>query len=106
MQSFAQAKTPNYILFSRSQTPKVSRLVIIGGANPNARTTFLGGAPLLAVAAKRGFVDVVSLLLEFNARVDLTGSDGVTAFEHAAANGHVDILRLLYGKGAKVCSCV
>ena len=54
------------------------------------------------MAAKRGFVDVVSLLLEFHARVDLTGSDGVTAFAHAAANGHVDILRLLYGKGAKV----
>jgi hypothetical protein len=57
--------------------------MILGGANPNTRTTFLHNAPLLCVAAKEGFVDLVSLLLEFHARVDATGSDGVAALSYA-----------------------
>ena len=78
-------------------------MLILAGAKPTTLTSFLNGAPLLCVAAKEGFHDLVSLLLEFSAPVDQTGTDEVAPLSHAAANGNTEILRLLYAKGAKVC---
>ena len=76
--------------------------MLLSGANPNTRTDFLSCAPVLAVEAKEGFADMVSLLLEFNATVDAPGDDGMSALCYAATNGHTEILRLLCSKGAKV----
>lgn len=43
---------------------------------------------------------MVSLLLEFNASVDLANSQGRTALSLAAAAGHCDVVRRLIAAGA------
>lgn len=45
---------------------------------------------------------MVSLLLEFNACVDAVSDTGMSALCYAAANGHPDILKMLYLRHAKV----
>ena len=53
---------------------QVSRLLLLAGADPDARTAFLQRAPLLCVAARHGLGELVNLLLEFGANVNLTGA--------------------------------
>ncbi|XP_064595070.1 protein TANC2-like isoform X3 [Liolophura sinensis] len=86
-----------------SPNVKVSRLILLSGGNPNTRTDVLNHAPLLCVAAREGFADMVALLLEFGSRVDNSSEDGMSALCHAAVNGHSEIIRLLCLKQAKLC---
>ena len=77
-------------------------MLLLSGASVNARTEFLHTAPLLCVAAHAGFIDMVALLLEFSATVDMTGDDGMSAICHAAQEGHIEVIRLLIARQAKV----
>ncbi|XP_035750351.1 protein TANC1 isoform X4 [Egretta garzetta] len=84
---------------------KVSRLLILAGANVNYRTEVLNNAPVLCVQSHLGHEEVVTLLLEFGAAVDGTSENGMTALSYAAAAGHMNIVSLLCKKGAKA-DCV
>ncbi|ELV10567.1 Protein TANC1 [Tupaia chinensis] len=81
---------------------KVSRLLILGGANVNYRTEVLNNAPILCVQSHLGHEEVVTLLLEFGACLDGTSENGMTALCYAAAAGHMKLVCLLTKKGAKV----
>nr|XP_006813233.1 PREDICTED: protein TANC2-like [Saccoglossus kowalevskii] len=81
---------------------KVSRLLLLAGANPNIRTDVFGNAPILCVAAKEGYTEMVSLLLEFRATVDAVSEDGVTSLCFAAGSDQVEIIRMLLIKRAKI----
>ncbi|XP_072759305.1 protein TANC2 isoform X1 [Anoplolepis gracilipes] len=83
-----------------SPNVKVSRLLLLAGASPNHITEYLGNAPVLCMFAHEGFVEMVSLLLEFGADVELTNSQGCTALSLAAARGHCDVVRRLAAAGA------
>lgn len=76
-----------------SPNVKVSRLLLLAGASPNHITEYLGDAPALCMYAHEGSVEMVSLLLEFGADVELTNSQGCTALSLAAARGHCDVVR-------------
>lgn len=76
-----------------SPNVKVSRLLLLAGASPNHATEYLGNAPVLCMHAHEGSVEMVSLLLEFGADVELTNSQGCTALSLAAARGHCDVVR-------------
>lgn len=52
--------------------------------------------------AHEGSVEMVSLLLEFGADVELTNSQGCTALSLAAARGHCDVVRRLAAAGASL----
>ncbi|NWV68272.1 TANC1 protein, partial [Malurus elegans] len=80
---------------------KVSRLLILAGANVNYRTEVLNNAPVLCVQSHLGHEEVVALLLEFGAAIDGTSENGMTALSYAAAAGHMNIVALLCRKGAK-----
>ncbi|NXN74325.1 TANC1 protein, partial [Himantopus himantopus] len=80
---------------------KVSRLLILAGANVNYRTEVLNNAPVLCVQSHLGHEEVVTLLLEFGAAVDGTAENGMTALSYAAAAGHMNVVSLLCRKGAK-----
>ncbi|NXW62677.1 TANC1 protein, partial [Eurystomus gularis] len=80
---------------------KVSRLLILAGANVNYRTEVLNNAPVLCVQSHLGHEEVVTLLLEFGAAIDGTSENGMTALSYAAAAGHMNIVSLLCRKGAK-----
>lgn len=75
----------------------------MSGANPNTRCSQLNHAPVLAIVAKEGFTDAVSLLLEFNASVDAVNEQGMSALCFAASEGHIDVMKMLCRKNARVC---
>lgn len=81
---------------------KVSRLLILGGANVNYRTEVLNNAPILCVQSHLGHEEVVTLLLEFGACLDGISENGMTALCYAAAAGHMKLVCLLVKKGATV----
>nr|XP_014345120.1 PREDICTED: protein TANC1 [Latimeria chalumnae] len=83
---------------------KVSRLLILGGANVNYKTEVLNNAPILCVQSHLGHEEMVSLLLEFGATVDGTSENGMTPLCYAAAAGHLNIVSILCKKGARVDS--
>ena len=76
--------------------------MLLSGANPNTKTNYLHNAPLLCLATNEGYLDFVSMLLEFSANVNLTGDDEMSALCYAAARGHVEMIKLLVSKKAKV----
>uniref|UniRef100_A0A8C2YZ07 Tetratricopeptide repeat, ankyrin repeat and coiled-coil containing 1a n=1 Tax=Cyclopterus lumpus TaxID=8103 RepID=A0A8C2YZ07_CYCLU len=81
---------------------KVSRLLMLGGASVTWCTEVVGHAPILAIHAHLGHVEMVALLLEMGAPVDGTTDSGMTPLCLATTAGHVDIVSLLSKKGAKV----
>ncbi|XP_063115697.1 protein TANC1 isoform X4 [Cavia porcellus] len=81
---------------------KVSRLLILAGANVNYRTEVLNNAPILCVQSHLGHEEVVVLLLEFGACLDGISENGMTALCYAAAAGHMKLVCLLTKKGARV----
>ncbi|XP_051163378.1 protein TANC2 isoform X2 [Leptopilina boulardi] len=85
-----------------SPNVKVSRLLLLAGASPNFITEYLGNAPALCMYAHEGSVEMVSLLLEFGADVELTNSQGCTALSLASARGHCDVVRRLAAAGASL----
>jgi hypothetical protein len=56
----------------------------------------------LTWASSRGHTEVVRLLLEAGADVNVTANDGQTALMRAADYGHVEVLQLLLAAGADV----
>lgn len=81
---------------------QVSRLILLSGGNPNSRTEYLNNAPILCVAAREGFADMVSLLMEFGADPNAASETGMTPLCHAAAAGHREVMRMLCLKYARV----
>ncbi|XP_058477342.1 protein TANC2 isoform X11 [Solea solea] len=81
---------------------KVSRLLMMGGANVNYRTEVLNNAPVLCVHSHLGYMDMVALLLEFGASVDAPSESGLTPLGYAAAGGHMAIVTALCRRRAKV----
>nr|XP_006126896.2 protein TANC1 isoform X2 [Pelodiscus sinensis] len=80
---------------------KVSRLLILGGANVNYRTEVLNNAPILCVESHLGHEEMVTLLVEFGATLDGTSENGMTPLSYAAAAGHMNLVSLLCKKGAR-----
>ncbi|XP_062263870.1 protein TANC2-like [Platichthys flesus] len=81
---------------------KVSRLLIMGGADVDYHSGVLNNAPLLCVHSHLGHTDAVALLLDHGAQVDSQSHDGLTALGFAAAAGHMDIVIMLSQHRAKV----
>uniref|UniRef100_UPI003AABC292 protein TANC1 isoform X2 n=1 Tax=Centroberyx gerrardi TaxID=166262 RepID=UPI003AABC292 len=81
---------------------KVSRLLMLGGANVNYRTEVLNNAPVLCVQSHLGHQEMAALLLEFGASVDVVSENGMSPLCFSAAAGHLGLVGLLCKRGAKV----
>ncbi|KAM8856304.1 protein TANC1-like isoform 2-T3 [Spinachia spinachia] len=81
---------------------KVSRLLMLGGANVNYRTEVLNNAPVLCVQCHLGHQEIAFLLLEFGASVDVVAENGMNPLCFSAAAGHLGIVMLLCKRGGKV----
>ncbi|XP_044221789.1 protein TANC1 isoform X2 [Thunnus albacares] len=81
---------------------KVSRLLMLGGANVNYRTEVLNNAPVICVQCHLGHQEIASLLLEFGASVDVVSENGMNPLCFSAAAGHLGLVMLLCKRGAKV----
>jgi ankyrin repeat protein len=57
------------------------------------------GNPPISVAAVRGRVDEITLLLDAGADINAVGEHGYTALHEAVEQGHYDIVKLLLERG-------
>ncbi|XP_068613067.1 protein TANC1-like [Brachionichthys hirsutus] len=81
---------------------KVSRLLMLGGANVNYRTEVLNNAPVLCVQCHLGHQEIAALLLEFGASVEVVSENGMHPLSFSAAAGHLGLVMLLCKCGAKI----
>ena len=56
----------------------------------------------LMIASHDGHTEVVKLLLDKGAQVNMQGKDGGSALMIASQNGHTEVVKLLLDKGAQV----
>jgi ankyrin repeat protein len=71
------------------------------GADVNVEQGTYRGTPL-QYAAARGHVDVVKLLVQYDAKVDAVDTHGRTPLMWAAQHGHYDVVAALLDAGANV----
>jgi ankyrin repeat protein len=69
------------------------------GANPNSKTFWYRDTPLI-VAAAYGHTEVVKLLLDKGAHVNMGNEGGETALHYAARHGHTKVMQILLEHGA------
>ena len=77
------------------------RFALASGANIDALDPANGKTPLI-LAAERGHVRTVALLIENGAGIDTTSAEQWTPLVYAAARGQPDVARLLIGAGADI----
>jgi hypothetical protein len=82
-----------------SPNVKVSRLLLLAGASPDYLSDYFDEAPLIGVFANQGYIDMISLLIEFGADVNAVNANGMTSLMFAARQGHLEIVRLLIQHG-------
>lgn len=97
--------TPNYDLMliraARSGDVKQVQALLAQGANANASDR--DGTTALMFAAQQGYTEIVKVLCDRGADLNLRRKlYGITALMLAAANHRVDALELLLAKGADV----
>jgi len=78
---------------------RAAKILLENGANINDVSN--AGQTALIIAAARGF-DIVNLLLEYGADVNVKGADNETALMSAVILGSEDTIKILLDKGADV----
>ena len=79
---------------------KVSRLLLLAGASPDAQIDPLTQESLISWFASHQNLEMVQLLSEFGAKVNAANSEGITALMVASAKGCVPIVQCLVNNGA------
>lgn len=79
---------------------QLKNLVLLQKQNPNV--PFENGKTLLHYAANRGYLDIVQLLLEHGAKLNVQDKDKKTPLHEAMSYGRDKVARLLIEKGANV----
>jgi ankyrin repeat protein len=92
-------------LLSLPVYPQIIKALLDAGANPNTKS--IVGTPALSIAATKGQVDIVKLLLEKQALVDLPDKFGETALISAIKsnndlNTQTNLIKLLTDNGANI----
>ena len=92
-----------YRFATHARTGDLTRVLLEAGADPDDETK--NGSPLIC-AASHGDADVVRVLLEVGANVELTDNPPETALRLAAAYGWPEIVDMLMTAGAKPQSII
>ena len=98
--AFAQDQGEELLAAARKGDLAAVKAQLDKGVNVNAKNRY--GATALAYACDRGNVDIVKLLIERGADVNVKDSFyGATPISWASGNGHTEVVKLLLDKGAK-----
>ena len=54
------------------------------------------------IAANKGYVDIVRILVDAGANINILSNDNQTPFYQACKHGRTEVARYLYGKGANI----
>jgi len=81
---------------------KVSRMLLLSGANPNQLTNYMDSCPLLGLYSYQGNAEMVTLLLEYGADPNLANNKEVAPLAFASGAGHVNIVELLVQCDARI----
>uniref|UniRef100_L2FGK8 Ankyrin repeat domain-containing protein 52 n=1 Tax=Colletotrichum fructicola (strain Nara gc5) TaxID=1213859 RepID=L2FGK8_COLFN len=92
--------SPIYYASYLGLTGVVRHLLKDGKHDPNKATG--SGRVGLEIACKKGHREIVRMLLEWGASIDVAGSRGRTPLNAASENGHLDVVKLLLDKGADI----
>lgn len=87
----------NKLLSEYASLPEYSEMGVI-----NISTVSLFGEYPINIAATRGILEEVKLLISSGADINASGEHGYTPLHNAVEQGHVDIVRFLVAKGADV----
>lgn len=82
------------IVASREGHSDIVELLLELDANPNKKTTIEGDTPLIA-ALEEGYSDIVKLLLENGADPTIRNNKGISAYDLALNNIHIETARLI-----------
>ena len=83
-----------------SPSVRVTRLLLLAGADPSIVTDQLENSSLLGLYCHLGYTEVVRLLVEWGADLDTTNQSGLSPVCLAAEAGHLHLVRLLLDCGA------
>lgn len=92
--------TPLYVCSECSQ-PKIATYLLENGARDSVNVKYKGNTSL-HVAAAKGNIEVLQLLLDHGADLGATRTDGRTAFHDAATWGNVEAVKLMLKNGAEI----
>jgi ankyrin repeat protein len=81
----------------------MAKLLLERGVDANKADNEKNITPLL-IATQYGYYDMVEVLLEHNAKTNLSDINGITPLYIAAQNGNYRLAELLLGKGAEIDS--
>ncbi|GBM35531.1 Protein TANC2 [Araneus ventricosus] len=95
----ALIKAPRILFWTDEQ---IIRLLMKAGANPNSQVDSPNRQPILNLACKIGFLEIVHLLLEFGADPNSSDAFGKTPAMEAADHGYLKIVQILLSSGAKI----
>ncbi|SCO78463.1 uncharacterized protein FRV6_02676 [Fusarium oxysporum] len=73
----------------------IKRILKYSGVDLNDPSNFEGGVPIISLAVSTGHVDVVELLLQYNADISSQNSEGRTALHIASMNGADNLVDFL-----------
>jgi len=94
------------VLATRNNYIEIVKALIAAGAKIEARTAKTdgnaGGATPLIMAAEKGNIDFINVLIEKHANVNAKNNAGWTPLMEAAVGGHIDVMQALIAKGADV----
>lgn len=98
--SSAKSSDINADLFEavKNNDIEAARIALQAGADPDRNS----GTTALIVAAQKGSVQIVKLLLEYHADVNASAGKGFTALMNAAYYGHAEVVKLLLEYDADV----
>jgi hypothetical protein len=94
----------NLVICSEQGNQNAVELLLIAGSNPNGGYINDEGVRCYALhfAAYMGHIEIIKLLLDKGAKIDLQNEFGETALFFAIENGKIDAVKLLIEKGADV----
>ena len=87
---------------SKKDTNSLLTFLLGSGADVNRKNN--SGGTALMIAAERGHIETVKLLINNKADINLTNNWGNTALMIAAERGHIETVKLLLDRGADINS--